>query len=80
MPRSPIKLLAHMAGGAVLLATMAPVAAQSFPVKPITIVVPYVPGGNIDTTARLMGRAMGETLKQPVVVDNRAGAGGIIGA
>ncbi|MBT2300985.1 tripartite tricarboxylate transporter substrate binding protein [Variovorax paradoxus] len=74
-----IKTAAFMAASAALLAT-APASAETYPSKTITIVVPYVPGGNIDTTARLIGRAMGEVLKQPIVVDNRAGAGGIIGA
>jgi tripartite-type tricarboxylate transporter receptor subunit TctC len=74
-----IKTAAFMAASAALLAA-APASADTYPSKSITIVVPYVPGGNIDTTARLIGRAMGEVLKQPVVVDNRAGAGGIIGA
>ena len=55
-------------------------AADVYPSKPVTIVVPYAPGGNIDTTARLIANAMGALLKQPILVDNRAGAGGTVGA
>lgn len=79
MTPSLIKAAAFVAGSTALLAAV-PAFAETYPTKPVTIVVPYVPGGNIDTTARLIGRAMGDVLKQPVVIDNRAGAGGIIGA
>ena len=54
--------------------------AQSFPTKPITIVVPYGPGTGNDIIARIIAKNMGETLGQPVVIDNRAGANGAIGA
>lgn len=54
--------------------------AQEFPSKPITIVVPYAAGGPSDTIARLIGRSMGETLDQQIVVENVAGAGGTLGA
>lgn len=53
--------------------------AQAYPAKPITIVVPYAPGGPTDTIARLMAEAMKKTLGQPVVIDNVSGAGGSIG-
>ncbi|MDB5878124.1 MAG: transporter substrate-binding protein [Variovorax sp.] len=53
--------------------------AQSFPTKPITIVVPASPGGAIDLAARLIGQKMTEAWGQAVVIDNRAGATGIIG-
>lgn len=68
--------------GAVLLAvcTLGPaVAAESFPEKPISLIVPQAPGGASDTLARIIAQALGEKWKQPVVVENRAGAGGNIG-
>lgn len=54
-------------------------AADDFPSKPITIVVPFAAGGPTDTVARLIGQSMQNTLKQTVIVDNSAGAGGTIG-
>jgi tripartite-type tricarboxylate transporter receptor subunit TctC len=54
--------------------------AQAFPNKPIRLVVPYPAGGPLDIMARAIGQKLTEAWKQPVVVDNRAGAGGNIGA
>jgi tripartite-type tricarboxylate transporter receptor subunit TctC len=60
-----------------VLAVAAP--AQEFPTKPIRLIVPFPPGGPNDTIARVVGQRMGELLGQPLVIENRAGAGGITG-
>ena len=54
--------------------------AQAFPTKPVTMIVPFSAGGPTDTVARTMGAAMQSALKQTVLVENVAGAGGTIGA
>jgi tripartite-type tricarboxylate transporter receptor subunit TctC len=71
----------HIAAAAIALGLAGSALAQTpaFPSKPMTIVVPASPGGAIDLLARLIGQKMTETWGQPVTVDNKAGATGIIG-
>jgi len=54
--------------------------AQSYPSKPIRFVVPFAPGGSGDLVARVIGKKLNDALKVPLVVENQAGAGGVIGA
>src|SRR5437870_6872755 len=54
-------------------------AAQDYPSKPITFVVPFAAGGPTDVVARTLAQVMSKSLKQPIIVDNSAGAGGTIG-
>src|SRR5262245_51780981 len=68
---------------AALLATLIPVAAQAqeaWPSKPIKIIVPFAAGGTSDVLARLIGEKLSTALGKPVIVENRGGAGGVIGA
>src|SRR5215471_1580830 len=66
---------------AVLSALAAPTGAETrYPERPIMLVVPYGPGGVADTGMRILADKLGPKLGQPVVVDNRPGAGGIIAA
>ncbi|WP_399685955.1 Bug family tripartite tricarboxylate transporter substrate binding protein [Xenophilus sp.] len=58
----------------------APAAAQEWPAKTIKLIVPFPPGGPTDTASRVVGQKLAERLKQPVVVENRAGASGTIAA
>ncbi|HXS53144.1 MAG TPA: tripartite tricarboxylate transporter substrate binding protein [Usitatibacter sp.] len=66
---------------AALLLALAPLAqAEPYPSKPIHFIVPYPPGGPLDTVARLLARKVSEGVNQPVIVENKPGAGGNIGA
>ena len=74
--RSPLCLVAA-------LATLTPPVAgiaQPYPVKSVRLVVPFPPGASNDVIARLIGQKLAENLRQPMVIDNRGGAGGALGA
>src|ERR1700726_4567516 len=64
---------------ALVLAASAPVQAQDFPTRPITLIVPFPPGGSTDVAGRIIADKMGAYLGQPVIVENVGGAGGSIG-
>jgi len=76
MKRSAIALLVALAATA--LAETA--SAQTYPNRPIRIVVPYAPGGGVSILAQLIGNKMSELMKQPIIIENRPGAGGNLGA
>jgi tripartite-type tricarboxylate transporter receptor subunit TctC len=81
-PRFAVGLAATVAWAAALLATpnlAAPCFAQDYPTRPIRIVVPFGAGGPADVAARLIGNVLQESFGQPIVVENRTGAGGVIG-
>ena len=65
--------------GCVMAVYGGPVGAQSFPGKPVRWIVPFSPGGATDIVARSVGQKLAESWGQPVIVDNRAGGGGVIG-
>ena len=65
---------------AVLFAFCAAASAQTFPTKPIRVIIPFVPGGSSDIVGRAIGSKFQEFLGQPAVVDNRPGANGAIAA
>jgi tripartite-type tricarboxylate transporter receptor subunit TctC len=54
--------------------------AQGFPTQPIRLVVPFAPGGTTDLVARMIGQGMGERLGQPIIIENRPGAGATVGS
>lgn len=70
----------HTLAGLAALGLPLPAHANDFPNRAVTIIVPYTPAGPIDTMARLVGQEMSADLQQPVVVENRPGGSGIIGA
>lgn len=73
-------LFAALAAALLVLAIAPNVSAQPYPAKPIRVIVPFPAGGNADILARILGQKMTESWGQPIIVDNRAGAAGIIGA
>ena len=77
-----MKRVFYARAAAMLLAAILPAsaAAQAFPSKPLKIIVPYSPGGTTDLLARLVGQKLSERFGQPVIVDNKPGANGMIGS
>ncbi len=80
MRASHIKSCAVLAMVAVAAAVVAPASAQAWPTRPVRFVVPFAAGSSPDVTARLVATRLTESLGQTVIVENRAGAAGIIGA
>src|SRR5262245_45370565 len=89
---APTDTMNHLTGGvmharwfALALALLSvcgwiqPAAAQTFPAKPVRLIVPFAPGGAADTLGRIMARKMSDQLGQPIIVENHAGAGGTLG-
>jgi tripartite-type tricarboxylate transporter receptor subunit TctC len=64
---------------ALLVCGLPVAAAQDYPNRPITLIVPYPPGGGVDTMGRLMGQKLSVALGQQVIIENRGGAGGMLG-
>jgi len=75
-----LKTLTSCLVSCVLCLDVAVAHAQQYPARPIRFIVPFAPGGGTDVLARLLAPQLSESLGQPVVVDNRGGAGGVIGA
>jgi tripartite-type tricarboxylate transporter receptor subunit TctC len=77
----PRRRFLHLAAGAAALPAVSRFAwAQTYPTRPITIIVPFAPGGGTDVVARIVGEYMARTLGQQLVVQNIAGAGGTVGS
>jgi tripartite-type tricarboxylate transporter receptor subunit TctC len=77
LPRRAILRL--LAGSAALPAVSRMCCAQAYPLRPVRIIVPFPAGQATDTVARLIGQSLSERLRQPIVIENRTGAGGNIG-
>jgi len=74
-----MKILGRLLAGLWLLLLPALASAQDFPNKPIKLIVPFPAGGPNDIIARVVGQRMSEITKQPVIIDNRGGQGGVLG-
>src|SRR4030081_2291327 len=81
IPRREVfmRILATLLTGLTVLLWPALASAQDFPSKPIRLIVPFPAGGPNDIIARVIGQRMSELIKQPVLIDNRGGQGGVLG-
>jgi len=79
MPALRRRQFITLLGGAVIVLPAAGDAAEVFPTRPIRLIVPYPAGGGTDIVGRVLGQKLHESMHQPVVIDNRGGAGGTIG-
>src|SRR5436309_3374808 len=76
----PRRNFLHLAAGAAALSAVSRIAqAQTYPTRPVRIIVPFAPAGTTDIAARLIGQWLSERLGQPFVIENRPGANGNIG-
>jgi tripartite-type tricarboxylate transporter receptor subunit TctC len=76
----PRRKFLHLAAGAAALPAVSRLAcAQTYPARPVRIIVPYAPGGTTDIVARLIGQSLSERLGQQFIIENRPGAGGNVG-
>jgi tripartite-type tricarboxylate transporter receptor subunit TctC len=78
-PRLLRLLTVAAAAAAPLLGGGAAALAQSFPDRPVKVIVPFAPGGSLDAVARLVADRLSKTWSQPVVIENKPGANGIVG-
>src|SRR5215510_5175271 len=77
----PRRTFLHLASGAGALLALPRIArAQSYPTRPVTLVAPVAAGGALDTAARILAEKLQEKLRQPIVVENRPGAGATLGS
>src|SRR5262245_28180719 len=75
-----VRFLIHLFIVAGVLALVAPVTAAQYPARPVRFIVPFPPGGGVDIVARTVGEKLSARLGQTIVIDNRPGAGGTLGA